>query len=411
MGERNMQLKADVNKEVWEESDFPIVCETCLGDNPYVRMTKELHGKACKICDRPFTVFRWRPGTKARFKSCQVCQSCSKMKNVCQVCVLDLQYGLPVEVRDRLLAAADGDSNTGTKSNANMQWEFQKQAQQLATGEISHNEQAPNQKLLRMARTQPYYKRNLPHKCSFYAKGECNRGDKCPFLHEMPTDRDDPLAKQNIRDRFHGQNDPVAQKMLNNQRAELTPPADKGLCSLWVGGVKSESGINQEDIKDAFYSFGEIRNIRISPASSCAFVEFTTRDAAEAAARALYRSLTIKGVPLRLNWASRNEAQGHGPGGPGHHDAPVAGPYSLPPPPGMAMGAPIPQVPQLQGYGGPPPGAAYPPPGPPPAAGGYGPVRRGGPQKPFYPSADPHRLGTRTDASTKDKGPVIAKVA
>ena len=36
--------------------------------------------------------------------------------------------------------------------------------------------------LLRMARSTPYYKRNQPHKCSFYAKGECNRGAKCPFL-------------------------------------------------------------------------------------------------------------------------------------------------------------------------------------------------------------------------------------
>ena len=41
-----------------------------------------------------------------------------------------------------------------------------------------------NEKLLRLARQRqtPYYKRNLPHKCSFYAKGECTRGDRCPFL-------------------------------------------------------------------------------------------------------------------------------------------------------------------------------------------------------------------------------------
>jgi hypothetical protein len=56
-------------------------------------MTKEPHGKACKICDRPFTIFRWRPGAKARFKKTEVCQTCAKMKNVCQTCVFDLTYG------------------------------------------------------------------------------------------------------------------------------------------------------------------------------------------------------------------------------------------------------------------------------------------------------------------------------
>jgi hypothetical protein len=72
MGERGMQIKSDQNNTGWEEAEFPIACETCLGDNPYVRMTKEPHGKACKICERPYCVFRWRPGTNARYKSTQV---------------------------------------------------------------------------------------------------------------------------------------------------------------------------------------------------------------------------------------------------------------------------------------------------------------------------------------------------
>ena len=35
--------------------------------------------------------------------------------------------------------------------------------------------------LKQLARTEPYYKRNRPHLCSFYAKGECNRGSDCPY--------------------------------------------------------------------------------------------------------------------------------------------------------------------------------------------------------------------------------------
>lgn len=42
---------------------------------------------------RPFTVFRWCPGRGARFKKTEICQTCCKIKNVCQTCLLDLQYG------------------------------------------------------------------------------------------------------------------------------------------------------------------------------------------------------------------------------------------------------------------------------------------------------------------------------
>ena len=28
-----------------------------------------------------------------RFKKTEVCQTCSKLKNVCQTCLLDLEYG------------------------------------------------------------------------------------------------------------------------------------------------------------------------------------------------------------------------------------------------------------------------------------------------------------------------------
>ena len=32
-----------------------------------------------------------------------VCQTCAKLKNVCQTCLFDLEFGLSVELRDKLL--------------------------------------------------------------------------------------------------------------------------------------------------------------------------------------------------------------------------------------------------------------------------------------------------------------------
>ena len=64
---------------------------------------KDKYGQECKICARPFTVFRWCPGAGMRYKKTEICQTCSKLKNVCQTCLLDLEYGLPVQVRDSAL--------------------------------------------------------------------------------------------------------------------------------------------------------------------------------------------------------------------------------------------------------------------------------------------------------------------
>ena len=71
---------------------LPFMHFTCNVYN-FVFQTKDKYGKECKICARPFTVFRWCPGARMRFKKTEVCQTCSKLKNICQTCLLDLEYG------------------------------------------------------------------------------------------------------------------------------------------------------------------------------------------------------------------------------------------------------------------------------------------------------------------------------
>ena len=65
----------------------------------------------------------------------------------------------------------------------------------------------------------------------------------------MPTDPNDPLSKQNIKDRYYGVNDPVADKMLRlaSDLPQLHPPDDKSITSLYVGGL--EDNITEKDLR------------------------------------------------------------------------------------------------------------------------------------------------------------------
>lgn len=224
-------------------------------------MMKEKHGKECKICARPFTVFRWCPGARMRFKKTEVCQTCSKIKNVCQTCLLDLEYGLPVQVRDAALKVQD----QMPKSDVNKEYYTQNMEREIANSDGSlpvgalGKAMAPSDMLLKLARTTPYYKRNRPHICSFWVKGECKRGEECPYRHDKPTDPDDPLADQNIKDRFHGTNDPVADKLMKRytNMPKLDPPEDKTITTLYIGNLGEKVG--EKELRDHFYQFGEIR--------------------------------------------------------------------------------------------------------------------------------------------------------
>ena len=70
-----------------------------------------------------------------------------------------------------------------------------------------------------------------------------------PRSHELPTDPKDPLSQQNIKDRYYGTNDPVAEKMLKqaSEMPRLTVPEDKSIMSLYVGGI--DDSISEKDLR------------------------------------------------------------------------------------------------------------------------------------------------------------------
>lgn len=307
------RLLRDAEADGWERTDFPIVCESCLGDNPYVRMTKADYDKECKICSRPFTVFRWRPGRDARYKKTEICQTCCKLKNVCQVCLLDLEYGLPVQVRDTALSIDSNDAIP--KSDVNREYFAEEHDRKARAGidyESSHGKVRPSDTILKLQRTTPYYKRNRAHVCSFFIRGQCTRGPECPYRHEMPETGE--LSQQNIKDRYYGINDPVALKLLGKagEMPSLEPPEDESIRTLYVGGL--DARITEQDLRDHFYAHGEIESVKMVLQRACAFVTYTTREGTERAAEELANKLVIKGLRLKLLWgkpqASKPESEG-----------------------------------------------------------------------------------------------------
>ena len=252
-------------------------------------------------------MFRWRPGNDARYKKTIVCQEVAKAKNVCQVCLLDLDYNLPVQVRDKALGTLDEGL---PESLVGKEYALEQMA---ASGELDDRSKfstaGPNELLNKLSRaSQPHYKRNQAKICSFFQRGECKRGAECPYRHELATDG--PLSQQNIKDRYYGTNDPVAAKMLAKASAmqQLTPPDDRSIMTLFVGGVVPS--ISEEDLKDSFYPYGEIKAIRKLESRSCAFVTYMTRDAAEKAAAALAHQLIVKGTRLKVMWGKPQAPRG-----------------------------------------------------------------------------------------------------
>lgn len=149
----------------------------------------------------------------------------------------------------------------------------------------------------------------------------------------------------------------------------------RAITTLYVGGVGQD--ITEDDIRDQFYSFGEVTSVKKVASRFCAFVTFATRDAAERAAQELHNKLLVKGTRLKLMWGRPQQQRGDNR--PAEYDAmqPSTSNRSMMPP----------QLQQGTGGHAPPnyfnlPGGAA----------------------PYYPSMDPTAMGTRVADGKRSGG-------
>ncbi|KAK9446448.1 uncharacterized protein V1518DRAFT_185127 [Limtongia smithiae] len=304
--------KADINKATWEDTDISSVCERCLGPNPYVLMTRERHADECKICTRPFTVFRWRPeGQGERMKKTIICLTCARQKNCCQSCMLDLSFGVPLAIRDAALRMVQDAGLASQVLPGSMALTTNEPVNVISKQFVAQNieariredgedallyangqdraEEIGKALLQQLAVAQPYHSRSNVEK---FADG---RGDRSqPRGSSSSTAISSSSSNRGIAK--------LVSKLSSTSSLgqPLTVPKDTKIMSLFLTGV--EDDLPEHALRTFFAAYGTLKSVVCSHRSHCAFINYTTREAAEAAAAATGTTVLIAGCPLRVTW-------------------------------------------------------------------------------------------------------------
>jgi pre-mRNA-splicing factor RBM22/SLT11 len=255
------------------------------------------------------------PDKESRFRKTKICMTCARLRNCCQSCLLDLQYGLPIQIRDAALNLVA----QGPNSHLNREYYAQNQekalAQQkeqglIAPAEYDKAQEAGMKLLTKLSKADVYYKRDRPAPCKEYAAGACPRGDECPYSHE-PEDHPhlffstgEPTKRARMLD---GSAPPQVTKgdtiAVPVGPIDLTPPKDPKIMSLFLTGV--EDDLPEYAIKEFFAPYGQIRSVVCVHKARSAFVNFVTREGAEKAVKEACGNgdIVIKSNPLRVQWS------------------------------------------------------------------------------------------------------------
>lgn len=304
------QIKQDLNRSGWETTDFPSVCENCLPENPYVQMLKEDYGAECKICTRPFTIFRWKADRTARTKRTNICLTCARLKNCCQCCMLDLSFGLPIVVRDAALKMVA----PGPQSSINREYYAQGHEKEIEEGrgaveEYEKTDEKARELLRRLANSEPYYRK--PRQLEAPEEdGETQGPSDAPVVRSRYGNGPGPVRTSESRrgtplpgrgrGGVRGGRPFPGTAQLPPSQADILPPADPNITSLFVTGV--EDDLPEHALRSFFVQFGQLRSLVCSHRAHCAFINYAARESAEAAAKHCQGKAVVQGCPLRVRW-------------------------------------------------------------------------------------------------------------
>jgi pre-mRNA-splicing factor RBM22/SLT11 len=303
------QIKQDLNRSGWETTDFPSVCENCLPENPYVKMLKEDYGAECKLCTRPFTIFSWSGDGRAqgRKRRTNICLTCARLKNACQCCIMDLQFGLPIVIRDKALELIA----PGPQSEINREYFAQNNEKAIEEGragveEYEKADEKARELLRRLAQSKPYFRkgREVDTDGNLVGGGSVTGGNPAVGAGlggPGPIRTRDSRAAARVGAKAGPRKGPLGANAPPPGPRDWMPPNDQNIMSLFVTGI--EDDLPEYKIRDFFKVFGKIKSLVVSHMTHCAFVNYETRDGAEKAAAECKGRAVVAGCPLRVRWS------------------------------------------------------------------------------------------------------------
>ena len=225
--------------------------------------------------------------------------------------MLDLSFGLPIVVRDAALKMIA----PGPQSEVNREYYAQNHEAEIEDGRggteaYEKTDEKARELLRRLANSQPYFKKaRRIGPASDEVGGEGASGTSMA----LTAGGAGPIRTRDSRgggSRGAGRGGrgggtrggrafPSAAQLPPGPQ-DIAPPADTSIQSLFVTGV--EDDLPEHKIRDFFTPYGKLRSLVCSHMSHCAFINYATREAAEAAAAACQGRVVIAGCPLRVQW-------------------------------------------------------------------------------------------------------------
>lgn len=249
-------------------------------------MIRQPGGEECKLCTRPFTVYRWNILRELRqLKKTILCKTCSTARNCCQSCMADVTYGIPLDIRDAALKMA-GLPNEYLVESSTTNREVKAIVADKLDAKVKNSELADEKKAKARA-----ILLSLAAKLSAPGKS---------IVKERPLDiSNKDMAKIVGKLPFGG---------------TLTPPEDSTIKSFFVFGFSSD--MPQYVLTNYCEKIGSVSLTKVVHRARCGFVTFATRKEAEAFASniettGLSKNSKTPGLvvldgkfPVRVSWGT-----------------------------------------------------------------------------------------------------------